>query len=117
MDLHEEKDSLCDTKVLETEWSTSQSKKTNNIRKRYLNNASKNKQYKIIDMGVFCLINDITPDLLRVFVENGKRILDIISSDNKKADTSKNKVVVMSEEDYKAYEEYKRFKAFTEEKR
>ena len=114
MDQHTEEIALCDNKELEEAWNITQSKSNNNVKRNYITKPQKNKQYKIIDMGVYCVLNDITPDLLRVFVETGKRVVDVLAG--KGADVSKdhNKVVVMSEEEYKTYEMFKKMKAFNE---
>jgi precorrin-6B methylase 2 len=104
---------LCSRKDIEMAWNISQNPNNNNVYRRYITNPKKNKQYRIIDMGAYCVLNDITPDLLRVFVESGKRILDVIAGDDD-AKKKNNKVVVMSEEEYKSYEIFKKIKAFDE---
>lgn len=105
---------LCNKKELEKAWNIKQSEKNNNVYKTYILNTKKNKQYKIIDMGSYCILNDISPDLLRVFVENGKRIIDVLAGNGVDVSKEHNKVVVMSEEEYKIYEMFKQMKAFTE---
>jgi hypothetical protein len=91
-------------------WNISKGEANNNVYKTYIRNPKKNKQYKIIDMGAYCLINDITPDLLRVFVENGKRIVDVLAGNGTDVSKEHKKVVVMDEEEYKNYEMFKAMK-------
>lgn len=113
-DKYELKDALCKKAEIEKAWNISQNPNNNNVYKNYILNERKNKQYKIIDMGAYCVINDISPDLLKVFVENGKRIIDVLAGNGKDIKKENNKVVVMTEEEYKIYEMFKKMKAFTE---
>lgn len=113
-DKYELKNALCEKKEIESAWNISQNPNNNNVYKNYILNEKKNKQYKIIDMGAYCVINDISPDLLKVFVENGKRIIDVLAGNGKDIKRENNKVVVMTEEEYKTYELFKKMKAFTE---
>ena len=108
---HTEKEALVGTKDLEDAWNTTKSPKNNNVRKNYINNPKKNKQYKIMDMGAYCVLNNITPDMLRLFVEYGKKITELVAGVHQ---SEESKLVVMSKEDFKAYEDYKKFKAFQE---
>jgi len=102
---------LCKPTKLEEEWNITSSPTNNNVRRNYINNPKKNKQYKIIDMGAYCVMNNITPDMLKIFVEYGKKLTELFVGDKK---DKNNKIVVMTEEDFVAYEEYKKFKAFSE---
>ena len=108
---------LCNKKEIESAWNISQHPNNNNVYKRYITNQKKNKQYRIIDMGAYCVINDITADLLRVFVENGKRMVDVLAGNGVDVAKELKKVVVMSEEEHKIYELFKEMKAFTEAKK
>jgi len=102
---------LCTIKEVEAEWNITQSPTNNNVQRNYIKNERKNKQYKIIDMGAYCVKHNITPDMMRLFVEYGAKLTALLVGDKKNKD---NKVVVMSEEDYKTYELFKKMKAFNE---
>ena len=108
---------LCTPKQLEEGWNISQNPNNNNVYNRYIRNPKKYKQLRRIDMGNYCIMNDITPDLLKVFVENGKRIVDVLAGKGSDVAKDHNKVVVMSEEEYKTYELFKEMQAFREAKR
>lgn len=116
-EIYTPKKALCSKVDIEKAWNISQKETNNNVYKNYIRNPKKNKQYKIIDMGAFCVLNDITPDLLRVFVENGKRIVDVIAGNGADVSKEHKKVVVMTEEEYKAYEVFKEIKAYSEAKK
>lgn len=111
---HTPENALCNNDEVERAWNISQNPRNNNVYKNYILNPKKNKQYKIIDMGAYCVLNDITPDLLRVFVENGKRIVDVLAGNGADVTKDHNKVVVMSEEEYKTFEMFKKMQAFNE---
>jgi succinate dehydrogenase/fumarate reductase-like Fe-S protein len=107
------KELLCDVQDLEQHWNKTVSPTNNNVRVRYLNNPSEHKQrqVKIMDMGTFCIINDITPDMLRMGVRHIKEVASLFSDQKFE---EKNKIVIMSEEDYKEYEQFKNFKMINE---
>jgi hypothetical protein len=102
---------LCSTAELEQHWNVTPSPTNNNVRSRYLKNPKKKKQCHIMDMGIFCLINDITPNMLSMGVRHIKEVASLFT-DQKIED--KNKIVIMNEEDYKEYEQFKKFKAINE---
>lgn len=108
---HTPENALNKTSDLERTWSLTQSEKSNNIYKQYIKNPKKNKQYKIIDMGVYCIANDITPDMLRMGVRHIKEVAALLQDKESK---DHNKVVIMSEEDYKKYEMFKKMLAYQE---
>lgn len=102
-------DTLCDTKEMSSMWNKTNSKTNNNIYTTYIRKKENHHRLKIIDMGIFCLMNDITPDMLKMGVRHIKEVAALISGD--KVSTS-NKIVIMSEEDYKDYQDFKEFQAF-----
>ena len=114
LELHTPEKALCNTKTLENLWNKSLSGRSNNVYKNYVKKPESNQRYKIIDMGVFCIENDITPDMLRMGVRHIKEVAALL---NNKQSKEHNKVVIMSEEDYKTYELFKKMKAFNEAKR
>lgn len=106
---HTMETALCDIKTLEKLWNKTQSDTNNNVRKNFVNKVENNQRFKMIDMGAFCMTNDITPDMLKMGVRHIKEVAALL--DGKEASTH-NKIVVMSEEDYKTYELFKKMKAF-----
>lgn len=106
---HTPEKGLCDVKTLEFMWNKTQNPRNNNVRKNFVNKPENNQRYKILDMGAFCIQNDITPDMLRMGVRHIKEVAALLSG---KDTEMHNKIVIMSEEDYEQYEEYKKFKAF-----
>lgn len=100
---------LCDRETLSKHWNKTQSKTNNNIYTTYIRKEENNHRYKVIDMGVFCIDNDITPDMLKMGIRHIKEVAALL--DNKDL-RELNKIVVMSEEDYKTYELFKKMKAF-----
>lgn len=107
-------DALMPIKDLEIAWNPTKSVTNNNVRKNYVNNPKKNEQYKMMDMGAYCVLNNITPDMLRLFVEYGKKITELVAGVQQSEDS---KLVVMSKKDFEAYEDYKKFKAYQDSKR
>jgi len=105
---------LCSKKEIEKAWNISQNPNNNNVYKNYIQNPKKNKQYKIMDMGAYCVLNDITSDVLKVFIENEKRLMEVILGNSKDAKKENNKLVIMTEKEYKDYETFKKFKVFSE---
>jgi len=110
-EIHTKNEALVPIKVLEDTWNTTKSTTNNNVRKNYVNNPKKNKQYKIMDMGAYCVLNNITPDMLRLFVEYGKKITELVAGVHQ---SEESKLVIMSKEDYKTYEMFKKMQAFQE---
>lgn len=108
---------LCTTRQREDTWNPNRKPTDNQLYNKHRRNRSKKHQLEVIDMGTYCKINDITPNLLKVFVENGKRIVDVLSGNGVDISERHNKVVVMSDKEYEAYEQYKKFKAFQETQR
>jgi hypothetical protein len=97
---------LCDVSDLEEHWNVTSSKVNNNVRRRYLGNPKKIKQVEIIDIGVFCIKNDITRDMLHMAVRHIKEVAALVTHKELK---EKNKVIVLSEEEYKEYQQFKKF--------
>lgn len=104
---------LCTTAEVEREWNLTAGKSNNNVYRNYIRNPKKNKQYQIIDMGAFCVKNDITPDMLRVFVENEKRLLQVVLGNAKDVPKENNKMVMMTEKEYETFELFKKMQAFS----
>jgi hypothetical protein len=109
MEKHTKENALCDIKTLERLWNKTQSKSNNNVRKNFVNKEENNQRFKMIDMGAFCITNDITPDMLKMGVRHIKEVAALLDG---KETTIHNKIVIMSEEDYKTYELFKKMKAF-----
>lgn len=110
-EIHTTENALLSPKDLEIAWNTTKSPTNNNVRRNYINNPKKNSQYKIIDMGAYCIVNNITPDMLKLFVEYGKKITELVAGVQ---ESEESKLVVMTKKDYEAYEDYKKFKAYQE---
>lgn len=105
---------LCNVQELEQNWNKTSSSTNNNVQRRYIKNPEKHKQLKIMDMGVFCLLNDITPDMLKMAVRHIKETASLLTDE---VTSTHNKVVIMSEEDYEEYEKFKQFQAFNKAKK
>lgn len=106
---HTMQNALCDIKTLESLWNKTQSRTNNNVRKNFVNKEENNQRFKMIDMGAFCMVNDISPDMLKMGVRHIKEVAALLDG---KETTIHNKIVVMSEEDYKTFELFKKMKAF-----
>ena len=100
---------LCTVKELEEHWNITTSKTNNNVRARYLNNPKKRNQVEIMDIGIFCKKNDITPSMLSMGVRHIKEVASLFTDKEMK---EKNKVVIMSEQDYDEYQKFKSYQAF-----
>ena len=111
MDKKDDINLLCSVQELEQHWNITTSPTNNNVQSRYLKNPKKKKQCQIMDMGIFCLINDITPSMLSMGVRHIKEVASLFSN---KELTEKNKIIIMSEEDYKEYEQFKNFKSIND---
>lgn len=108
------KKTLCSQKEMSGLWNKKDTKSNNNIYTTFMRKEENHHRLKIIDMGVFCIINDITPDMLQMGVRHIKEVASLFT--DKKTELH-NKIVVMTEEDYKEYEEFKKFQAFSRTKK
>lgn len=108
-DKFDPKNTLCEQREMSSLWNKTDSKTNNNIYTTYIRKEENHHRLKIIDMGVFCLLNDITPDMLKMGVRHIKEVAALL---NGKETKTSNKIVIMSEEDYRDYEDFKKFQAF-----
>ena len=114
MYIHTIEKALCTLKEIEGCWNITFSEKNNNVYQNYIRNPKKNKQFLIIDMGAYCVLNDITPDMLKIAIKNAK---ELVSNAKGKEFSDNNEVVVMTKKDYETFELFKNMKAFTEAKK
>lgn len=108
-----EDEALCSRHEIAKAFSTT----GNNIGRTYINpkqnQLKKHEQFKILDMGSYCKLNNITPDMLRLFVEYGVKLTNLMAGVDAGSDK---KVVIMTPEELEEYEQYKKFKAFQDHK-
>lgn len=109
MDKKEGVELLCTVKELEEHWNVTPSKTNNNVRSRYLNSPKKRHQVEIMDIGIFCKKNDITPSMLSMGIRHIKEVASLFTNQEIK---DKNKVVIMSEQDYDEYQKFKSYQEF-----
>lgn len=102
-------DLLCSRKEREMAWNPNRHENNNNVYSRYERNPNKHHQLQLIDIAAFCKHNDISPSMLRMAVRHIKEVAALI--DNKEL-KEQNKIVVMTEEDYKTFELLKKMKNF-----
>ncbi len=109
-----EENALCNRYQVATAFDTT----PNNIGRTYLNPKQnifkKHQQFKVLDMGSYCILNNITPDMLKLYVEYGIKITNAIVGNTSK---SNNRVVIMTPEELSEYEQYKKFKEFNDSKK
>ena len=103
------KNTLCDISEMSSSWNKTNSKTNNNIYTTYIRKPENHHRLMIIDMGTFCLRNDITPDLLKLSVAHVKEVAALVAGEKI---SDKNKIVIMTEEDYEDYEKFKKYQAF-----
>ena len=101
---------LCKVQDLEENWNLTTSGTNNNVYRNYVKNPKKEKQIRIMDMGVYCLMNDITPEMLKIGIKHIKEMTAILNNEDVKAD---NKIVIMTAKDYQDYQQFKNFKLFS----
>lgn len=105
-----EQDLLCDRTEIARTWGTT----PNNIGRTFINNPKKSTQLKMLDMATFCMQNNITPELLRMYVRHGKEHTAVLLGTE--AQETDNKIVIMNQEEYEQYEKYKIFLKMHESK-
>lgn len=108
----EQEELLCSRKDIAVAWGSS----PNNIGKTYVNNPEKSSQLQVLDMGTFCMLNNITPDMLKMYVRHGKEHTAMILGQDE-VENKNNKVVVMTPEQYNEYQKYISFVKFQESKK
>lgn len=87
---------ICSRKDISMLWKTT----THNIGITYANNPQKQIQYKMIDMGAFCVMNNIDGEMLELLVRFGNEF--------------KNRFHDITPEDIEKIKDYKKFKLFEE---
>lgn len=89
---------LCDKEDIAKLWNCS----TENIRLEYQTNKHKQTEYKMLDMGAFCIINNITPEVLEVIVRYGKEFSKTFAN--------------LDEKEIEEFKQFQKFKLFQENK-
>ena len=85
---------ICARREVATLWEC----KPQNIGETYANNPQKQTQYQMLDMGAFCVINNIDGEMLELLVRFGNEF--------------KNRFHDMSEAEIEEFQEFKKFKLF-----
>jgi hypothetical protein len=93
---------ICSRKDIGKLWSPI-SKDPANAIQHYASTPGKETQIEMIDLGAYCVMNNVNGEMLKLLVEYG----------NKFAERFKG----MTEEDIKEFEEFKKFKLFQESKK
>lgn len=66
---------LCDNEIIAKLWDCEKE----NIRLEYQANKNKQQEYKMLDMGAFCITNGISPQMLEMFARFGKEFAETFS--------------------------------------
>ena len=73
-----------------------------NVRLEYQSNRLKQTEYRMLDMGAFCIMNGISPKMLDMFARYGKEFSETFTG--------------ITKEEIEEFKEFQRFKLFQENK-
>ena len=89
---------LCENQDIAKLWNCKQE----NIRLEYQANKNKQTEYRMLDIGTFCILNGITPQMIEVFARFGKEFTESFAG--------------LKQEDLEEFKQYQRFKLFSSNK-